>query len=60
MLKKTALVLVVIGGLKWGRVGLFDLNVVSALLGEATALSRIVYGLVGLRALYVLMDVFKS
>jgi hypothetical protein len=60
MLHKVALVLVVIGGLNWGLVGLFDLNVVSALLGEATVLSRIVYGLVGLSALYVLMDVFKD
>lgn len=60
MLKKTALVLVVIGGLNWGLVGLFGLNLVSTLLGEASALSRIVYGLVGLSALYVLMDIFKE
>jgi len=59
MLKKTALVLVVIGGLNWG-LALFDVNLVSALLGEASALTKVVYGLIGLSALYMLMDVFKS
>ncbi len=59
MLKKTALVLVVIGGLNWGLVGLLDLNVVSKLLGDGV-LTKVVYDLVGLSALYMLMDVFKS
>lgn len=59
MLKKTALVLVVIGGLNWGLVGLFNLNIVSSLLGDGV-LTKIVYDLVGLSALYMLMDVFKS
>jgi uncharacterized membrane protein YuzA (DUF378 family) len=60
MLKKTALVLVVIGGLNWGLVGLFNFNLVSTLLGDMSVLSRTVYGLVGLSALSMLMDVFKS
>lgn len=49
-----ALVLVIIGGLNWGLVGAFNLNVVTRLLGEMTPASRAVYILVGLAALYSL------
>jgi uncharacterized protein len=47
-----AMVLLIIGGLNWGLVGLFNLDVVAALFGTQTPLSRIVYVLVGLSALY--------
>lgn len=47
-----AAVLLVVGGLNWGLVGLFGFDLVAALLGEASALSRIVYILVGLGAVY--------
>ena len=43
-----ALVLVIVGALNWGLVGLFDFNLVAALFGEMSILSRIVYVLVGL------------
>ncbi len=45
-------VLLVVGGLNWGLVGLFDFNLVTTLFGDATAVSRLVYVLVGLGALY--------
>lgn len=48
-----ALVLVLIGGLNWGLVGLFNFDLVAALLGAMSALSRTVYTLVGLAALYM-------
>lgn len=48
-----ALVLVVIGGINWGLVGLFNFNLVAAIFGEATILSRIIYDLVGLAAILV-------
>ena len=48
-----ALVLVIIGGLNWGLVGLFEFNLVDTLFGEMSALSRIIYGLVGLSAVYL-------
>ena len=48
--------LVVIGGLNWGLVALAEFDLVAALVGldfgETNALSRIVYGLVGLGAAY--------
>lgn len=53
ILDKIAMLLVVIGGLNWGLVGLFDFDLVAALLGDMTLLSRIVYVLVGLSAIYV-------
>lgn len=47
-----ALVLMIIGGLNWGLVGLFDYDLVASLFGPMSALTRIIYVLVGLAALY--------
>jgi uncharacterized membrane protein YuzA (DUF378 family) len=47
-----AAVLLVIGGLNWGLVGLFDFDLVAAIFGEASLLARIVYTLVGVSAAY--------
>ena len=47
-----AAVLLVIGGLNWGLVGTAGIDVVAALLGVMSPLSRTVYVLVGLAALY--------
>ncbi|WP_437943820.1 DUF378 domain-containing protein [Sorangium sp. So ce281] len=49
-----AIVLVVIGAVNWGFVGLFAFDVVAALFGRLSALSRIIYVLVGLAGLYLL------
>lgn len=45
-------VLLIVGGLNWGLVGLFGFDLVAALLGDMSLLSRIVYALVGLSAVY--------
>jgi uncharacterized protein len=51
-----ALILVIVGGLNWLLVGLFQFDLVAALFGGQTEiLSRIVYVLVGLSAIWVLM-----
>lgn len=47
-----AAVLLVIGGLNWGLVGLAGFDLVATLFGEMSVLSRLVYGLVGVAALY--------
>jgi len=52
-LEKVALVLVIVGALNWGLVGLADFNLVTTILGEGSALTNIVYDLVGLSALVV-------
>ncbi len=45
-------VLLIIGALNWGLVGLFDFNVVGTIFGEMSILSRFIYALVGLAAMY--------
>lgn len=45
-----AFILLVIGGLNWGLVAL-GYNIVDSLLGAGSALSAIVYGLVGISAI---------
>lgn len=47
-----AMLLLIVGGLNWGLVGLFNFDLVAALFGEMSALSRIIYVAVGLSALY--------
>lgn len=48
-----ALILLVVGGLNWGLVGLFDFDLVAAIFGNMTALSRVIYAVVGICAVYV-------
>ena len=47
-----ALILIVVGGLNWGLVGIFDFDLVAAIFGEMSVLARIVYVLVGISAAY--------
>jgi len=55
------LILLVIGGLNWLLVGLFQFDLVAAIFGgEMSVVSRIIYILVGLSALWQLMPLFKS
>jgi len=53
---RIALVLIIIGGLNWGLVGFFDFNLVDALFGEGSGVSRVVYALVGLSAILVTVE----
>ena len=48
-----ALGLVVVGGLNWGLVGIFGLDLVAAIFGEMSVFSRIIYTLVGISAVYM-------
>jgi len=48
-----AATLLVVGGLNWGLVGFFGFDLVATLFGgQGAALSKIVYSLVGLGAIY--------
>ncbi|MBU1137043.1 DUF378 domain-containing protein [Patescibacteria group bacterium] len=51
------LILVIVGGLNWGLVGIFDFDLVATVFGDMSALSRIIYDLVGLSAVYLLFSV---
>jgi hypothetical protein len=54
-LKIISIILVIVGGLNWGLVGLFNFDLVATIFGAMTSLSRIVYTLVGLAAIYVVV-----
>lgn len=56
----TTLIILSIGGLNWGMVALFNIDLVSTLFGELTVLSRLVYGLVGVSAIYLLLSATAS
>ncbi len=59
-MNKIALALLIVGGLNWGLVALFRLDLVAWLFGSSTALmARLVYGLVGLAALWCITLLFK-
>jgi len=45
-------ILLVIGGLNWGLVGLFSFDLVASILGDMTLLSRLIYIVVGVSAVY--------
>jgi uncharacterized protein len=49
-----ALVLVLVGAINWGLVGLFSFDLVAAIFGEMTVLSRIIYTLVGVAGVYTI------
>jgi uncharacterized membrane protein YuzA (DUF378 family) len=54
-----AMVLLIIGGINWGLVGLANFDLVAALFGDESSLSRIVYALVGLAALWAIYTATK-
>lgn len=48
-----ALILVIVGALNWGMIGFFQIDVVSLLFkGQSSAISRIIFALVGLAGLW--------
>ena len=58
---KIALALSIIGALNWGGIGLFGFDAVAFLCGgQMSALSRIIYGLVGLAGLWCISLLFRS
>lgn len=59
-LNLVTLILLIVGGLNWGLVGAFQFNLVAALFGEQSALSRLVYILVGLSALWQIMPLSRA
>ena len=58
IIDKIALVLVVIGAINWGLVGIFNFNLVDAIFGAMSILSRIIYILVGISGLWSIRLLF--
>lgn len=56
-----ALILIIIGGLNWGLVGLFNLDLVGTVFGGTRSmLSRIIFTLVGIAAIYEALVAFSK
>ena len=52
LISKTVLILIIIGGLNWGLVGVFNFDLVSFLFGSMSILSRTTYILIGLASVW--------
>ena len=57
---KIALVLIIIGAISWGLIGFFQFDLVATLFGDMSALSRIVYALVGISGLWGIKLLFED
>ena len=51
-----ALALIIIGGLNWGLIGFFDYDLVASIFGSMTTVSRVVYVVVGISAVYLIIE----
>ena len=61
LMDRIALVLTIIGGINWGSIGLFRFDLVAWLFGGQTAtVSRVIYTLVGLSALWCVSLLFRA
>lgn len=59
-LNLVTLLLVIVGGLNWLLVGAFGFDLVAALFGDMSILSRTVYVLVGLSAIWQILPLVKG
>lgn len=57
-LKYASYILVLIGAINWGLVGFFEFDLVAALFGEMSTLSRLVYDIVGISAIVSAITVY--
>jgi uncharacterized membrane protein YuzA (DUF378 family) len=53
-------ILVIIGALNWGLVGALQFNLVEAIFGVGSAITRVIYVLVGLAGIMKLVSCFKE
>lgn len=57
---KIALVLIIIGAINWGLIGIFNFNLVDAIFGTMSVISRIIYALVGISGLWGIKLLFDD
>ena len=61
LIDKIALILAIIGGINWGSIGIFGFDLVAFLFGgSASTVSRVVYTLVGLAAVWCISLLFRD
>lgn len=54
-----SLVLLIIGGINWGLIGIFRVDAIAFLFGDMTIVSRVLYSLVGIGAIYAIATSVK-
>ncbi len=60
MLDKISLVLLIIGGINWGSIGIFGFDIVGWMFGgQGSIVSRIIFTIVGLAALWCISLLFR-
>ena len=60
-MNKLALIITIIGALNWGSIGLFQFDLVAFIGGgEAAMISRIIYTVVGIAALWCISLLFRE
>ncbi len=57
---RLALILVIVGALNWGSIGIFKFDFVQAICGDMSALSRIIFALVGITGLWCISLLFRD
>lgn len=61
IIDRIALILTIIGGINWGSIGLFKFDIVAWIFGgTGSVVSRIIYTLVGLSALWCISLLFRE
>lgn len=61
MLDKIALIILIIGGINWGSIGLFQFDIVAWIFGgQGAIVSRIIYTLVALSAIWCFSLLFRE
>ncbi len=59
MLDKIALTILLIGGINWGLVGLFNFDLIAWAFGPMSVISRIIYVIVAISAVWCISLFFK-
>lgn len=61
LLDRIALLLLIVGGINWGSLGLFRFDIVAWIFGgQAALISRIIYVVVGISALWCISLLFRE
>lgn len=60
IIDKIALILVIIGAINWGLIGFFKFDLVAAIFGQMSVLSRIIYALVGISGIWGIKLLFED
>ena len=55
----TALILIIIGAINWGLIGFFEFALISYFFGTLTAVTRIIFAVVGIAGIYSLILFWK-